>query len=95
MILSDYNKNLSQNFWAFLIISDHIQIRNGPTVSIGMVICPKKSGEPRRTVDIQALNAHATRETYHTMSPFHQARLIPPNTKKTVLDAWNGYHSIP
>ena len=29
------------------------------------------------------------------MSPFHQARLVPPNTKKTVLDAWNGYHSVP
>ena len=26
-----------------------------------MVICPKKSGKPRRTVDLQALNRHATR----------------------------------
>ena len=60
-----------------------------------MVVCAKKSGKPRRTVDFQALNQHATRETHHTQSPFHQARQIPRNTKKTTFDAWNGYHSIP
>ena len=60
-----------------------------------MVICAKKDGKPRRTVDFQALNTHAIRETHHTPSPFHQARSVPRNTKKTVLDAWNGYHSVP
>uniref|UniRef100_A0A8C4Q621 Polyprotein n=1 Tax=Eptatretus burgeri TaxID=7764 RepID=A0A8C4Q621_EPTBU len=60
-----------------------------------MVVCPKKNGQPRRTVDFQALNAHATRETHHTPSPFHQARSVPNGKKKTVFDAWNGYHSMP
>ena len=60
-----------------------------------MVVCAKKNGKPRRTVDFQPLNAHATRETHHTPSPFHQARLVPHGKKKTVLDAWNGYHSVP
>ena len=60
-----------------------------------MVICAKKNGEPQRTVDFQALNAHATRETHHTPSPFHQARSVPHGKRKTVLDAWNGYHSVP
>ena len=60
-----------------------------------MVVCPKKDGTPRRTVDLQALNRHATRETHHTQPPFHQARSVPHGTKKTVLDAWNGYHSVP
>lgn len=60
-----------------------------------MVVCAKKSGEPRRTVDLQALNRWATRETHHTQSPFHQARSVPSGMKKTVLDAWNGYHSVP
>ena len=60
-----------------------------------MVICAKKNGTPRRTVDFQALNAHATRETHHTPSPFHQARSVPHKKKKTVFDAWNGYHSVP
>ena len=59
-----------------------------------MVVSPKKSGKPRRTVDLQPLNRHAVRETYHTPSPFHLARAIPPHTRKTVFDAWNGYHSI-
>ena len=60
-----------------------------------MVIATKKSGEPRRTVDLQSLNRHAKRETHHTSSPFHQARSVPHGTKKTVCDAWNGYHSVP
>ena len=59
-----------------------------------MVVCAKKSGKPIRTVDFQPLNLHASRETHHTQSPFHQARAVPPNTRKTVFDAWNGYHSI-
>ena len=60
-----------------------------------MVVCAKKDGKPRRTVDFQALNAHATRETHHTQSPFLQARSVPQGKKKTVCDAWNGYHSVP
>jgi hypothetical protein len=60
-----------------------------------MVICAKKNGKPRRTVDFQALNLHATRETHHTQSPFHQARSVPSDKKKTVFDCWNGYHSVP
>jgi len=60
-----------------------------------MVICAKKNGKPRRTIDFQPLNSHATRETYHTQSPFHQARSVPHGKKKTVFDAGNSYHSVP
>ncbi|VDI13988.1 Hypothetical predicted protein, partial [Mytilus galloprovincialis] len=60
-----------------------------------MVVCAKKNGKPRRTVDFQPLNVHATRETHHTPSPFHQARSVPNGKRKTVFDAWNGYHSVP
>jgi len=60
-----------------------------------MVVCAKKNGNHRRTVDFQALNAWATRETHHTQAPFHQVRAIPHHAKKTVTDAWNGYHSVP
>ena len=60
-----------------------------------MVICAKQNGTPRRTIDFQPLNLHATRETHHTQSPFHQARSVPQGMKKTVFDAWNDYHSIP
>ena len=42
-----------------------------------MVVCAKKDGKPRRTVDFQPLNKHATRETHHTQPPFHQARSVP------------------
>jgi hypothetical protein len=59
-----------------------------------MVVVPKKDGSPRRTVDLQPLNAATYRATHHTASPFNQASLVPPNTRKTVLDAWNGYHSL-
>lgn len=60
-----------------------------------MVVCAKKNGQPRRTVDFQPLNKYATRETHHTQSPFLQARAVPHNMKKTIFDAWNGYHSVP
>lgn len=59
-----------------------------------MVICTKKNGSLRRTIHFQQLNQHATRETHHCQSPFHQARAVPVNTKKTIFDAWNGYHSV-
>ena len=60
-----------------------------------MVVCAKKNGKSRRTVDMRPLNQHAIRETHHTQSPFHQARSVPPGTLKPVFDAWNGYHSVP
>ena len=59
-----------------------------------MVICTKKNGSLRRSINFQELNKHATRETHHCASPFHQARAVPGNTKKTIFDAWNGYHSV-
>ena len=59
-----------------------------------MVICSKKCGSCRRTVDFQALNNNASRETHHTPSPYQLAREVPSNMKKTTFDAWNGYHSI-
>ena len=59
-----------------------------------MVICAKKNRLLRRTINFQPLNQHATRETHHCASPFHQARAVPGNTKKTIFDAWNGYHSV-
>jgi hypothetical protein len=56
-----------------------------------MVVVPKKDGSPRRTVDLQPLNAATYRATPYCIN---QASLAPPETRKTVLDAWNGYHSL-
>ena len=50
-----------------------------------MVVCARKNGTPRRTVDFQALNTHAVRETHHTQSPFHQARSVPHGMKKDCI----------
>ena len=59
-----------------------------------MVVTAKKDGSPRRTVDLQQLNKATLRETHHTPSPFNTVAGIPKNTYKTVVDAWNGYHSL-
>ncbi len=59
-----------------------------------MVITPKSNGKPRRTVDFQELNKATLREVHHTPSPINLVSSIPGNTLKTVLDAWNGYHSL-
>ena len=60
-----------------------------------MVVCPKSDGSPRRTVDLQALNRTAVRQTHPTGTPFHLAAAIPSKSVKSVLDCWNGYHSVP
>ena len=60
-----------------------------------MVVAAKKDGTPRRTVDLQELNKATLRETHHTPSPFNLVSTIPPHTRKTVMDPWNGYHSLP
>ena len=61
----------------------------------GMHIAAKKNGDPRRTIDFQQLNKACKRQTHAVEAPFHQASAVPANTKRTVLDAWNGYHSVP
>ena len=60
-----------------------------------MIITPKKDGTPRRTVDLQKLNNATSRETHHTPSAFNLVSTIPKKKLKSVLDAWNGYHSLP
>ena len=60
-----------------------------------MVVAAKKDGTPRRTVDLQKLNAQCVRETHHCEPPFKLAMQIPAGTLKTVIDAKDGYHSIP
>ena len=60
-----------------------------------MVVTSKSDGTPRRTVDLQPLNRCSVRQTHHVPTPFHLADRVPQHTKKTVTDAWNGYHSVP
>ena len=60
-----------------------------------MVVVAKKDGSPRRTVDLQKLNEATYREVHHTQTPFNLVSTVPKNTYKTVVDAWNGYHSLP
>ena len=60
-----------------------------------MHVVIKKSGEPRRVVDLRAVNAATQRQTHATEPPFRQATSVPPNTWRFSSDAWNGYHSIP
>ena len=60
-----------------------------------MVVVRKHNGSPRRTVDMQELNKATLRPTHPLTSPYLKAMSVPPNTYKTVTDAWEGYHSIP
>ena len=50
---------------------------------------------PRRCVDFQQLNKVSLRQTHPVKTPFHQAMSIPPNTYRSCLDAYEGFHSIP
>ena len=60
-----------------------------------MVVAPKQNtGKPRRTVDLQSVNEATYRETHHTETPHRLVSNVPAGQKKTVLDCWNGYHSL-
>ena len=69
---------------------------NTPTKWLCRMVCtPKHDGTPRRTVDYGPVNTHCPRQTHHTPSPWHLAASVPEGTRKTVLDNWHGYHSLP
>ena len=59
-----------------------------------MVVTGKSDGTPRITVDLQKLNAHLSREKYHTESPSRQARSVPRHTVKTVFDVFHGFYTL-
>ena len=46
-----------------------------------MVIATKADGTPRRTVDLQALNAASLRQTHHTRNPYHLVCEIPADSE--------------
>ena len=60
-----------------------------------MVVTPKSDGSPRRVVDYGNLNKSCPRQVHHTKAPWVIASSIPAGKIKTVLDNWNGYHSVP
>ena len=60
-----------------------------------MMIARKGDGNPPYTVDLSPLNKHCIREVHTNKSPFELARCVPANMWRTVMDAWNGFHSVP
>ena len=59
-----------------------------------MVITSKSDGTPRRVVDYQQVNKACPRQTHHTETPWALVSSVPPNTRKSVVDAWHGFHSV-
>ena len=59
-----------------------------------MVLGRKHNGDPRRTVDFSPLNDQSVRQCHPTAPPLQQATTVPKNTKKSTVDAWNGFHSV-
>ena len=59
-----------------------------------MVITAKSDGSPRRVVDFQQLNKSCPRQTHHTETPWALVSSVPAETRKSVVDAWHGYHSV-
>ena len=60
-----------------------------------MHVVGKKTGEPRRVVDLREVNRSTVRQTHYMEPPFLQAMGIKPGTWRFTSDAWNGYHSVP
>ena len=76
-------------------VIEPVSINTPVTGCSRMVIFPKHDGEPRRTVDLQALNKASVRQTHCTRSPFMLDSAIPAGQMKSVLDIWNSFHSVP
>ena len=76
-------------------VLEKVNVNNPAEWCHKMVVVPKKTGRPRRTVDLQPLNRVTVRQTHHTQSPWHLARSIPANMKKTTCDVWNSFHAVP
>ena len=76
-------------------VLEKVEVGEPTTWCSRMVVCAKKDGRPRRTVDLKALNKVSVRQTHSVKAPFHQATSVPADTWRTCLDAWNGFHSIP
>ena len=91
--MDDVKKQLEED--VALGVIEPVPIGEKPTWCHRMVLARKPNGSPRRTVDLSPLNRHCVREPHHVKPPFQQAKSIPSNTYKTVVDAWNGFHSVP
>ena len=76
-------------------VIEKVPVNTPVTWCARMVVCMKKSGKVRRTVDFKPFNRAAPRQTHAVEPPFMQASKVPPRTWRTCLDAWEGYHSIP
>ena len=76
-------------------VLEKVPINTPTTWCARMVVVPKQNGEPRRTVDLQQLNKASVRQTHPNRSPFMLASDVPAGTKKSVLDVWNSFHSVP
>lgn len=59
-----------------------------------MIVQVKKNGKLRRCVDLQKINDHTFREVNYNRVPHQLVCDLPSGQKKTVLDAWNGYHAV-
>ena len=59
-----------------------------------MVICRKHNGDKGLPVHMEKINDVSVRQCHPTQSPLQQAMTVPHKTKKSVLDLWNGYHSV-
>ena len=53
-----------------------------------------RNRKPWQTVDYQELNKATTREVHQTPSPMNLVASIPCGVLETVVDAWNGFHSL-
>ena len=55
----------------------------------------EKDGSPCRIIDYKNLNNMVPHQTNITQSPFMCVSACPPRKKKSILDAKDGYHSVP
>ena len=76
-------------------VIERVPANTPDTLCCRMGVVAKKDGNPRRVVDLRPVNKATMKQKHTVESPFMQASRIPTHTRKSTLDAWNGYHSVP
>ena len=67
-------------------VLERVPSNTPPTWCSHMHMVGKKTGEPRRVIDLRAVNTATSRQTHVTEPPFRQAMSVPANTWRYTTD---------
>ena len=84
--VENVKQGLDKDVW--LVVLKKVSPNTPTTWCARMLVVAKKTGKPRRVIELCGLNKSMARQTHSIESPFMQASGVPAGTWKTTVDAW-------